>query len=194
MFIDNVCQLSCYFMPCCPGQLCMLCHCSADMFHSIFLTPHQNRPQYSYRPAPQHMHLSVTIDSLSANLLSRSKTASSARLSSSMRMISPCRMAVTNGPSAHSKGARALAAASTIEPTSCLSLLCSAASRHVMYEYGSLAQAGAKSVHRDGALGRNDMNKSTQIEEVRPAEYMLDKAKSACCERGACKERHQPFE
>ena len=63
-----------------------------------------------------------------------------------------------------------------------------------MYEYGSLAQAGAKSVHRDGALGRNDMNKSTQIEEVRPAEYMLDKAKSACCERVACKERHQPFE
>lgn len=44
-----------------------------------------------------------------------------------MRMISPCLMALTRGPSAHSKGARAQAAAWVITPTSCLSLLCSPA-------------------------------------------------------------------
>lgn len=41
----------------------------------------------------------------------RSKTASSARFSSSMRMMSPCLMAVTRGPSTHWKGARAATAA-----------------------------------------------------------------------------------
>ena len=39
-------------------------------------------------------------------------TASSARLSSSIRIMSPRRMAVTRGPSSHAKGARTVAAAS----------------------------------------------------------------------------------
>lgn len=60
-----------------------------------------------------------------------------------------------------------------------------------MYEYGSLAQADAKRVHHDGACGEYAINKSNK--EVRPAECMLDKAKSACYERVACKEGHQPL-
>ena len=154
-----------------PHAVLANCACrqySADMLHSIFLSSPIEQPTLqSQTNATTHasvicwlvawLHHSklsklwfatafdtqVTFDSLSADLLSRSKTASSAKLSSSMRMMSPCRMAVTNGPSAHSKGARALAAASIIVPTSCRSLLCSAASRQAMYKYGSLSQADA---------------------------------------------------
>lgn len=53
------------------------------------------------------------------HLLSRSSTASSAKLSSSMSSTAPVRMATTNTPSTHSKGADALAAADCSCSRSC---------------------------------------------------------------------------
>ena len=60
--------------------------------------------------------VSVRVRSVSKTELSRSSTASSARLISSMSRTSPCFMASTSGPSAHSNGSAATRAASARSP------------------------------------------------------------------------------